>query len=224
MGISGRHLTRGPVLKTSTEFCRVPLTAQSDDQEAPPARSVSEPAGAALPPSLAEIYDTHFDFVWRNVRRLGVPADSADDATQDVFVVVQRRISDFDGRAPLRAWLFGILIRVASAHRRALRRAQTHCVPLEPELHQELMGAPQPMPMEQIERAQRAQLLEQLLDELDEDKRTVLILFELEEWTLREIAELCGSNVNTIYSRVRAAKRDFERAYLRSLSTKEGLP
>jgi RNA polymerase sigma-70 factor (ECF subfamily) len=167
--------------------------------------------------SLAQIYDAHFAFVWRNARRLGVSESNADDVVQDVFLIVQRRLQDFDGRANVRAWLFGILVRVVSAHRRSYRRKGARCVPLEHETSDGLI-APQATPSELTERAQRVQLLESLLSQLDEDKRALLILSELEEWTLREIAEFLGSNINTVYSRLRAAKRDFDKAYARWLA------
>ena len=178
-----------------------------------------------LPPGLAQIYEQHFDFVWRNARRLGVPEASADDVAQDVFVIVQRRMADYDGRGSLKAWIFGILVRVVRDHRRSFRRKGARQVPLDQAM-QSVSSAlePGPSPVEAAERAEHARLLERLLAELDEDKRTVLILFELEQWTLREIAELFGSNTNTIHSRLRAAKRAFEVAYVRSQAGKEGLP
>jgi RNA polymerase sigma-70 factor, ECF subfamily len=94
----------------------------------------TEPAEAAqvhLPETVARVYDSHFDFVWRNARRLGVPNANADDVVQDVFIVVQRRIADFDGRTSMQAWIFGILLRVVSDHRRNHRRKGARNVSLE---------------------------------------------------------------------------------------------
>jgi RNA polymerase sigma-70 factor (ECF subfamily) len=82
--------------------------------------AVTKPASVVV--SLTQIYDAYFDFVWRNARMLGVSEDSADDVVQDVFVVVHLRIHDFDGRTQLRAWIFGILVRVARAHHRSFQR------------------------------------------------------------------------------------------------------
>ena len=180
---------------------------------------------SSLPRALAQIYEQHFDFVWRNARRLGVPEANADDVAQDVFMIVQRRMADFDGRASVQAWIFGILIRVVRDHRRSFRRKGARHVPLEYATHGTTSAVePGPTPVEVAERVEHVRLLERLLGELDEDKRTLLILSELEQWTLREIAELFGSNTNTIHSRVRAAKRAFEEAYARSQSGKDGLP
>ena len=77
-------------------------------------------AGAGLG-AFEDVYEEHFEFVWRSVRRLGVPEAALDDAVQDVFVVVHRRGSEFEGRSSVRTWLFGIVVHVARAYRR--RRA-----------------------------------------------------------------------------------------------------
>jgi RNA polymerase sigma-70 factor, ECF subfamily len=205
-------------LKASAQQVRMHLLIERGDETAVP---MPEPS---LPETLAQIYDAHFDFVWRNARRLGVEESSADDVTQDVFMIVHRRIAHYDGRASMRAWIFGILIRVVRDHRRSFRRKGARNVPFELATGHDANVAPVPTPVEEAERAERARQLERLLRELDDEKRTLLILSELEEWTLREIAELYGSNTNTIYSRLRAAKRALEQAYLRLQAGKEHLP
>jgi len=204
-------------LKASLEHWPVPLIARKDVQ-------VTPAAGAVLPATLAQIYEANFNFVWRNACLLGVPQSSADDVVQDVFMIVQRRLQDYDGRASIQAWIFGILIRVVRDHRRSFRRKGARHVPLEPESGYDVTAAPSPSPVELAERAERRRLLERVLFELDEQKRTLLVLSELEQWTLREIAELFGSNTNTIHSRLRAAKRAFEQAYARVQAGKEDLP
>lgn len=204
-------------MKASPEPWRLHLVASDDltDRHA---------CHAALPDRLARLYEDHFDFVWRNARRLGVPEASADDVTQDVFLVVQRRITDFDGRTSIQSWIFGILIRVVRDHRRSFRRKGARTVSLEQEADRDGSAIAYRAANDAVEHAERVRLFEKLLAELDEDKRTLLILSELEQWTLREIAELFGSNTNTIYSRVRAAKRAFEQAYARWQAGKERLP
>ena len=206
-------------MKAPIEHWPVHLIARDDHAE----KAVSPPAGS-LPENLAQIYDAHFDFVWRSARRLGVSETSADDVTQDVFMIVHRRIANYDGRAPMQAWIFGILVRVVHDHRRSFRHKGARNVPFEQDVARHVGVAPGPTPIEQAERAEHVRLLDKLLGELDEDKRTLLILSELEEWTLREIAEYFGSNTNTIHSRLRAAKRAFEQAYVRAQAGKEMLP
>jgi RNA polymerase sigma-70 factor (ECF subfamily) len=177
----------------------------------------SEPkvAGGPIVGTLAEVYHAHFYFVWRNARRLGVPESSLDDVVQDVFIVVHRRLPDFDGRVHLRAWIFGILVRVVRRHRRTFQRKAGRCVPLL----EESAAATDPMPSDLAERSERIEVLADLLGQLDENKAMLIVLSELEQWTLREIAEFMGSNTNTIYSRLRAAKRDFDKVYAKWLAS-----
>jgi RNA polymerase sigma-70 factor (ECF subfamily) len=179
----------------------------------------------AAPASFAQIYAEYADFVWRNARRLGVPASNAEDVVQEVFIVVQRRVVDFDGRASMRSWIFGILVHVVRRYRRTFRRKDARCVSLDhdtsPERASEAFGS---SPHEQAESAERVRLLELLLGQLDEDKRTLLVLSELEEWTLREIAEYLGSNTNTVYSRLRRAKKAFEDLHRRWLADRGQRP
>ena len=175
--------------------------------------------------SFDEVYVEYADFVWRNARRLGVPASGAEDVVQEVFIVVQRRLSDYDGRAAMQSWIFGILVRVVRHYRRSYQRKDARCVPLEQDAGQynaSLEGGRSPS--DQAESAERVRLLETLLGQLDEAKRTLLVLSELEGWTLREIAEYLGSNTNTVHSRLRAAKRAFEEVHRRWLAERGNAP
>src|SRR5580765_6751726 len=72
--------------------------------------------------TFAEVYEAHFAFVWRSVRRLGVDDAAVDDVVQETFVIVHRRLQEFEARSSLKTWLFGILLRVVRDHRRTLRR------------------------------------------------------------------------------------------------------
>lgn len=191
------------------------LPAQGDARDAAP-----DPVFG----SIDEIYHAHFDFAWRNARRLGIPEASADDVVQDVFVIVQRRMVDFDGRTSVKAWIFGILVRVARDHRRSFRRKGGRCVPLDEVSHGDVAAAQEPTPSELAERAERVRLLDSLLAQLDDDQRTLLVLSELEQCTLREIAEMMGSNTNTIHSRLRAAKRAFDKVYAKWLTDQGDAP
>jgi RNA polymerase sigma-70 factor, ECF subfamily len=175
--------------------------------------------------SFEQIYGEYSAFVWRNARRLGVPSTGAEDVVQDVFIVVQRRLPDFDGRTAIQSWIFGILVRVVGHYRRSYQRKDARCVSLEQDAGYHgasLAGARNPS--EQAEHTERLRLLEELLGQLDEGKRTLLVLSELEGWTLREIAEYLGSNTNTVHSRLRAAKRAFEDLHRRWLAENGGAP
>lgn len=150
------------------------------------------------------VYQRDFDFAWRSLRRLGVPNMQLEDAVQDLFVVVCRRLPEFDGRSQLRTWIFAIAMRVAKEYRRRALRPQ-----VEPHTS---MAQPPALPSEQCLRKESVELLDRLLSSLDEDKRVVFILAELEEMSVPEIALAVGANPNTIYSRLRAARRDLNAA------------
>lgn len=157
-------------------------------------------------PRLEEIYDLFFDFIWRSARRMGVSEGSVDDVVQEVFIVAHRRLGDFEGRSSIKTWLFGILLRVVSDHRRTLRR-KGGLAPLP-----EGLAADDGGPDERVETNQRVALLHRLLASLDEDKRTVFVLAELEQMTAPEIADALGVKLNTVYSRLRAGRKKFDAA------------
>jgi RNA polymerase sigma-70 factor (ECF subfamily) len=160
-------------------------------------------------PDFEEVYDQHFDFVWRSLRRLGVPAEQLDDAAQEVFLVVHRRLGAFQGRSSLKTWVFGIVLRVSQATRRATRRRSA-----EP-LVEDAVASGAATPAEITEKAEAARLVNTLLEALSEDHRAVFVLAELEQMTAPEIAEALGVNLNTVYSRLRAARKDFSAALQR---------
>jgi RNA polymerase sigma-70 factor (ECF subfamily) len=155
------------------------------------------------PLTLDSVYRELFQGVWRLLRRLGVPAAALDDAAQDVFLVVHRKLADFDARAPLRSWVFAIAVRVASEYRRRAARLRSE------QLH-DILPDPAPGPAELRELREEVQLLHDTLGDLDDDKRTVFVLSELEQLSAPEIASVLGVNLNTVYSRLRAARKHFE--------------
>jgi RNA polymerase sigma-70 factor (ECF subfamily) len=173
-------------------------------------------AGWSGPLDFDVVYDEHFVFAWRTARRLGVPEAAADDVVQDVFVVVHRRLGDYDGRTPVKYWLLGIIHRVVADHRRTYWRKDAKNVsPAVDKDGVETLVSPTPAPNEQAEQAEAFRLVVSLLDELDADKREVLALAQLEEMNAVEIAECLGLNVNTVYGRLRAARQAFDAAYAR---------
>ncbi len=168
-----------------------------------PCPTLAPASGVTALGSFDEVYEAHFDFVWRSARRLGVPAASVDDAVQDVFVVVHRRGDTFEGRSSVRTWLFGIVAHVARAHRR--RRVLDSAA--DPDA---LIDPAARSPQAQAEAAEAMRTLYEVLDTLDDDRREVLVLVDLEEMTAPEAADALGLKLNTVYSRLRAARRDFD--------------
>jgi RNA polymerase sigma-70 factor (ECF subfamily) len=179
----------------------------------PPIPQRTEAAAVEVVTDVAAVFDQHADFVWRSLRRLGVPERSVDDAVQDVFIVVHRRLTEFEGRSSLRSWLFGIARRVAHDHRRRIGRKERG-----EELPEVLPDPDGSTPAGELERAQAVRTLHAILAALDDDKREVFILAELEQMTAPEIAAAIGANLNTVYSRLRAARAAFEQAVARHLA------
>lgn len=159
--------------------------------------------GTGLLGAFEDVYEAHFDFVWRAVRRLGVPEASVEDAVQDVFVVVHRRAAEFEGRSSVKTWLFGIVVHVARAYRR--RRVLDALD--DPDQVVDPSGR---SPHADAEAAEAKRVLHQILDALDDDRREVFVLIELSEMTAPEAAEALGLKLNTVYSRLRAARHDFD--------------
>jgi RNA polymerase sigma-70 factor (ECF subfamily) len=159
-------------------------------------------------PLFRALYAEHFDSVWRSLRSLGVPEHAVDDAVQEVFIVVHRRLDDFEARSSLKTWLWGIVLRVARNARRTERR-KGGCTPLTAEL--ELVD-PAPGPHDDAATAQALRRVAAALDELSDLQREVFVLAELEEMSAPEIAVMLRTNVNTVYSRLRAARITFESA------------
>jgi RNA polymerase sigma-70 factor, ECF subfamily len=185
---------------------------------APPA-PVAEAAPERLSPE--QVYEAHFRYVWRCLRGLGVRDDVLEDAAHDVFLVVQRKVSSFDGeRAQLTTWLYEIALRVA---RRYCAQSAREARRLAPDAGNE---APSSRPDAEtdrgpialtaasdshgeLERAERLTLARQALDALDPDKREAFVLACVEQLSAPEIAQVTGVPLNTVYSRIRAARRDF---------------
>ncbi len=155
---------------------------------------------------LAEVYRAHFGFVWALLRRLGVHDEDLEDVAQDVFVVVHRRLPQFEGRASVRTWLYAIAVRVAANHRRKRRPG--------PDAGDSMTGrlaAPSSSnPEAHAVRSEAAQLLGRLLDRMEDKKRAVFVLAEIEGLSAPEIAEIVGTNPRTVHSRLRAARSCFE--------------
>ncbi|HVZ32652.1 MAG TPA: sigma-70 family RNA polymerase sigma factor [Polyangiaceae bacterium] len=161
---------------------------------------------APLVPTRVEFdafYRAHAAFVWRSLRRLCVPEAALDDALQEVFIVVHRRFHELRPGPTERAWLFVIAQRVASSHRRWLRR-KGNLVPLD----EQVVGT-SPSPLEGAMRRQASALVQEFLEQLDEPRRAAFVLSELEQMTGAEAHVALGVNQNTLYYRLASARRAF---------------
>src|SRR3954451_824730 len=137
-------------------------------------RGEHAPAREAL--GFEDVYRGELGFVWRSAKRLGLRDAALDDAVQEVFVVAHRRLAEFEGRSSLRTWLFGIPLRVVRDHRRSARRRDPG-PPVDPDS----LRATGSGPAESAEKAEAVRLLHTLLDELDDERREVFVMAELEQ-------------------------------------------
>ncbi len=159
-------------------------------------------------PAFADVFRSHAASTWRCLRRLGVTAADADDVCQEVFLVVHKKLSEYDGRAPLRAWIYGIAVRKASDYRRLARNRYETLAQAPGD--ERAAGAPGPE--QSLEHRRDLELLDRAINELDGDKRNAFVLYEVEGLTLSEVAAAVSCPLQTLYSRLNAARRQVHAA------------
>lgn len=165
-------------------------------------------------PTFADVYDAHAEFVWRAARRLGVAPSSLEDVFQEIFIVVHRRLAEFEGRSSLKTWLYGITVHVVRRHRRTLQRKPAHLT-TDGEIDDVAGAEAADGPLEAAAKREAVRVLHEILDQLDDEKREVFVLAELEQMPAHEIGEALSLNANTVQSRLRAARQAFEQALAR---------
>jgi RNA polymerase sigma-70 factor (ECF subfamily) len=200
----GRALSRGMSLLSLRRATAIAEDARPDKAPCRQAR-----------PTFDAVYEENFGFIWRAARRLGIDISDTDDVVQEVFVIAHRRLPEFEGRAQVRTWLFKILVRVVRHYFRSQQRKPGHRPATSGSELESLRDPRGHGPAEAVERADAVRVLDGLLARLDADKREVFVLAEIEELSSVEIAEILGANLNTIYSRLRAARQEFARAVAR---------
>lgn len=157
-----------------------------------------------MPAAFRDIFSEHAPHVWRALRRLGVREADVPDVAQEVFVVVHRKLPEFEGRSTLKTWIYGICVRTASDYR---RRAHVRREEPTDRADEGRRSAPQ---LADLERQEARALLDAALDALDEDKRAVFVLYEIEELDMPHVAEALGCPQKTAYSRLYAARKQVE--------------
>jgi RNA polymerase sigma-70 factor, ECF subfamily len=190
------------------------------------ARRVLDDKNPDLPPfptivlSFQAVYRQYFDFVWLSVKRFGVKPDAVDDVVQEVFIVIHAKLNALERPESVRSWIYGVVRRVASNHRRALRTQVTAGIVVG--AFGDTLESREPTPFEHMRTNADLALLGSLLDELDETKREVFALVEIDELTVPEVAELLEIPLNTAYSRLRAARQAFDAAVVRRRERSKG--
>ena len=156
------------------------------------------------------VFRAELGFVCNLLLRLGVRQADVEDAAHDVFVAFHRRLDAFDPSRPVRAWLAGIAVRVASDHRRRAHHRR--------EVHKEQHDVADPAPRadDAIEQEElRAQVIA-ALEHVRDERRPVLVLHDVEGMSAPEIATILGIPLNTVYSRLRLARADLRDALSRA--------
>src|SRR6478609_6766804 len=171
------------------------------------------PAAAPIEPApegqwdLAAIFEQEFRYVWNSLRRFGVHERDLEDVTHEVFVRVHDQLELFDEGRPLRPWLFGIALGLATNYRRLAR----HRVDLPGELP-DVADATERAD-ESVERREQAELVHAALLKVSLEQRAVLVLHELDGYAIPEVATSLGLSLNTAYSRLRLGRESFRSAF-----------
>jgi len=188
----------------------VSLAASTVDDRETGAPTEAGPAPKALDDrQMRELVHAHFDFIWRLLRRLGVPEAGVDDAAQLVFLVASRKMVDAPF-AKQKSFLFGVALRVASDERRARKRQP----PLATDEVSDVADLA-PGPEDLLDHQRRRRAVDRILEGLPLEMRVVFVLFEVEEMTMSEIAELLDLPSGTVASRLRRARQLFEQGVTR---------
>jgi len=158
---------------------------------------------------LTRVAQEHLDFVWRCLRRFGVPAADADDAAQQVFLVAADKLDDVPVERE-RAFLFATAARIAANARRSIRRRQSaydslSMAPEEPSVSQDDLS----------DQLRARALLDQVMADMPDDLREVFVLFEIEEISIQDISTALDIPIGTVGSRLRRARQAFQQAVTR---------
>ncbi len=156
--------------------------------------------------NIDSLFREHASFVARVLSRLNVPPADVDDALQEVFLVVARKLEHYEDRGSVKAWLFTIARQVAMHARRSHGRSEQRKA-------QALLaaeGASVPTPEERAAHRQAAELVRWALSQIDPDQAMVFYLAEIEGFTVPEIAASLDVNLNTVYGRLRLSRKRME--------------
>lgn len=159
-------------------------------------------------PTFREVFDQHADYVWRTLHHLGVPSSDLADVSQEVFVVVHRRLPDWEPRHPIRTWLYAICRNQAKdrAVRAHVRREFAS---------EEVPDRIDPVtPHDEVDARQALARLHAVLEGIDREQREVFLMYELEGIAMEDIARAMDCPLKTAYSRLRLARTHVERALM----------
>jgi RNA polymerase sigma-70 factor, ECF subfamily len=149
-----------------------------------------------LDPTFTDFFDAHFTYACRGLRRLGVRDADLEDVAQELFLTMHKALPQCDRTRPMKPWVFSFVVRHAANYRRLAwhRGREFDDVPVSPRI---------------VARLDAKRTVLRALDTLDDDKRTALVLHDMEGFSAGEIAELLGIPENTVFSRIRLARASF---------------
>lgn len=159
-----------------------------------------------------ELYEQYFPLVWRWAARLGVPRHSLDDVVQEVFLTLYGRLGDFEGRSSLKSWVFGVTFGVV----RNFRRRRSSGPAGDDGVEVDAIAAEGKHPEATATQNEAISLLQSILDGLDDEKREVFVMAELEGLNATEIGHILGVSSNTVASRLRHAREEVRAAWERA--------
>lgn len=174
----------------------------------PAAQAMSMVSAPDDPLDVAAVHAAHGDFVWATLQRMGAREADLEDRFQEVFLVVHRQAAGFEGRSRVTTWLYGICLKVMASHRRhpwVRRERATDELP-------EARASHGDQPDARLERRQAQARLREVLDAMDIERRALFVMAVIEEIPADELAAITGVALGTVYSRVHAAKKDFDAA------------
>jgi RNA polymerase sigma-70 factor (ECF subfamily) len=181
------------------------MTVARPSKEVSPSLAQDAPVAGCDLQEFGQLFASEFAHVWNTLRRLGVRPADLEDVTHEVFISLYRRRASYDPTRPFGPWLFAFCFRSASEYRRRLRKGETVLSDVEPideaPLADELLAA-----------GDDVTLVDAALGRLDLDRRAVLVMHDMEECTVPQIAEALAIPVNTAYSRLRSAREQFTKA------------
>jgi RNA polymerase sigma-70 factor (ECF subfamily) len=155
------------------------------------------------------LYEAELDYVWRSLRRLGIRNEDLEDLTHDVFTKAFHRYDTYDATRPIRPWLFGIALRVASDFRQLSRHRHEFQTPIAEPIDEQLPAD------QRLEDERNRVLLERALSGLTMERRAILVMHDVNGHSMPEIAEVIPLPLNTLYSRLRLARADLQREFQR---------
>jgi len=167
----------------------------------------STPAVATPENTCLDVFKQELDYVFATLQRLGASPGDIEDLAQEVFIVLYRNWTDLDTTRPLRAYLFGVAFRIVCAHRRRRAREIPHPV-LEA-----TDGAPSPEGA--LQSKESITLLLTALEDVPLLRRAVVVMHDLDEVPIVEVARTLSISRFGAYSRLRKGRKELTAAIRR---------